>query len=91
MTVRGTTRWQHAQHMKGVINLDAWEGRPIICAWDICTNNGYEANKVRVNTAAAGQAPSYMQYVFCSEKHRDYWINSTNKYGYLPGGSHKLL
>lgn len=84
MPIRGTT---HAIIQKKVINRDHDDGKKVMCAWDTCTNDGYEINKVRANDAADGQPPKYIQYVFCCERHRQYWINSTVKYGYLPSGS----
>jgi uncharacterized protein involved in tellurium resistance len=83
MPVRGTT---HAIIQKKVINLDHDGDRHVMCAWDTCTNDGYEINKVRVNTAAPGHDPVYVQYVFCTERHKQYWINSTKSYGDLPSG-----
>ena len=83
MAVRGTT---HAIHDKKVINLDHAGNRKVMCAWDICTNDGYESNKVRVRTSAPGYPLTYMQYVFCSERHRQFWINSIHDYGNLPSG-----
>lgn len=83
MSVRGTT---HAIVEKRVINLDHDDGKKVMCAWDTCTNDGYETNKVRVNDAAEGYAPKYIQYVFCTERHRQFWINSVHSWGRLPAG-----
>jgi hypothetical protein len=80
MPVRGTT---HAIIQKKIINNDSGDGRKIICAWDTCTNDGYELYKTRVNTAAAGYGAHYVQYVFCCERHKQYWVNSTISYGNL--------
>jgi len=80
MPVRGTT---HAIVQKKVINLDHGGNRKIACAWDECDNDGYELYKARVNQAAPGFPASYIQYVFCCERHKQYWVNSTRSYGNL--------
>jgi hypothetical protein len=86
MPVRGTTRWQHAIVMKKVINLDHAGDRHVMCAWDDCERDGYEAHKVVSNDAAPGYEPKYMTYVFCSDRHRAYWINSVRDCNNLPPG-----
>lgn len=83
MPVRETTQWRHAIIRKKVINLDHGGDRNVMCAWDICEKDGYEMHKVRVRDSAPGQELKYIQYVFCCERHRDYWINSTHSYGNL--------
>jgi hypothetical protein len=72
---RDTTRWRHAVLNRKVINRDRG-GTHVMCAWDTCEKDGYENNKVRVNTAAKGQEARYMNYVFCSERHKQYWLNN---------------
>jgi hypothetical protein len=71
MPVRGTT---HAIHNKVIINHDRG-GTHVMCGWDTCTNDGYESNKVRVNEAAPGYDPKYISYVFCTERHRNYFVD----------------
>lgn len=86
MPVRGTTRWNHAIVQRKVINRDHDDGKKVMCAWDICLNDGYETNKVVVNDAKPGYEPRPLTYVFCCERHRQYWINSVRDYGNLPSG-----
>jgi hypothetical protein len=83
MPVRGTTQWRHAIIQKKVINLDHAGDKKIYCAWDTCENDGYECYMVRVNDAAPGYEPKVVKHVFCSERHKQYWVNSTRRYGYL--------
>lgn len=83
MPVRETTQWRHAIIRKKVINLDHGGDRNVMCAWDTCEKDGYEMHKVRVRDSAPGQELKYIQYVFCCERHRDYWINSHHSYGNL--------
>jgi hypothetical protein len=70
---------------KKVINLDHDGDRKVACAWDDCDLDGYDCNKVRVNYGTVA-APQMVNYVFCTEKHRQYWLNSTRSYGNAPEG-----
>ena len=72
-------------HSKRVINLDAHGERAITCAWDECDRAGYELHKVRVNYGSA-EVPAVTNYVFCSERHKQYFIHSHRRYGNLPPG-----
>lgn len=85
MTVRGTTAHRHAVIQKKVINRDSGDGRHIICAWDTCELDGYELYKIRVNTAEDGYEVRYMHYVFCSERHKQYWLANCR-----PGSNNNL-
>ena len=84
MPVRGTT---YARHLKRVINMDeGGDGRVtssgthyIMCAWNPCDKDGYELYKIRVNDAARGSAPKYINYVFCSEKCKQEWLDEYYK------------
>lgn len=75
MSVRGTTHARH--HKKVVINEGAVRGEKIFCAWEDCDNDGYEMYKVRVNygTDEIGR-PYNTFYVFCTEDHKQYFVNS---------------
>jgi hypothetical protein len=84
MPVRDSTEWKHAIHDKKVINLDRG-GTHVMCAWDTCEHDSFETYKVRVNDGKPGQAPRYMNYTFCSETHKQYWINNVR-----PGSNNNL-
>jgi hypothetical protein len=86
--IRDTTAYKHAIIQRKVINHDSGTGRHIICSWDTCEDDGFELYKVRVNTAAAGFEPRYMNYVFCCERHKQYWLNNCrpNNNNNLPPG-----
>ena len=83
MPVRGTTAWQHARIQKRIINLDeGGDGRVtssgthyVLCAFAPCDKDGYELYKARENIAAAGNPPDYRNYVFCSEKCKQAWVD----------------
>jgi len=85
MTVRGTTRWAHGIVQKKVINMDSGDGRHVLCSWDTCELDGYELYKVRVNTAENGYEERIMNYIFCSERHKQYWLANTR-----PGSNNNL-
>jgi hypothetical protein len=76
---------QHGIVDKVVINLDHAGDRHVACAWDDCERDGYETNKVKVNYGKV-DTPQIVQYVFCTERHRQFWINSHRSYGKLPPG-----
>ena len=80
MSVRGTS---HAMAHKKVINHDRG-GTFVCCAWDECDRDGYELYKVRQHTHAAtipcdSSVASHVSYVFCSERHRAYWLHSSGE------------
>lgn len=79
------SNWNHAIAEKKVINLDHGGARHVMCAWDDCERDGVDLHQVRVNYGK-GDLPHVVKHVFCSEKHKQYWINSTRGYGMLPPG-----
>lgn len=85
MPIRGTTQHQHAIIEKKIINHDSGTGRHIICAWSDCERDGYESNKVVVHTGQSGYEVRDMHYVFCTERHRQYWLHDAR-----PGGGNNL-
>lgn len=104
--------WDHAQLQRRAINLDAG-GRPIVCAWDECDRDGtvlyqHTACEHDVINQSCRRADAlavhhsgrtaHTIYVFCSQRHRNYWVNATGRnaleslartgraYGNLPTG-----
>ena len=75
----------HARHMRKVINFDHGGSKKVMCAWDECDRDGYENHKVVVHNGKPGY-PQDVTHVFCSEKHRRFWITSMEHYGRLPDG-----
>jgi hypothetical protein len=82
--VRDTTRGRHAIIQRKIINHDSGTGRHILCSWSDCELDGFELYKVRVKTGNADD-PRYMNYVFCTERHKQYWLNDVR-----PGGGNNL-
>jgi hypothetical protein len=98
MPVRGTTAWAHAITMKKVINHDRG-GTHVMCAWDTCEKDGYEAYKC---VELVGREPvmwhghiHYIErtitYVFCSERHKQYFLHSTIRANDLPAGYKRAI
>jgi hypothetical protein len=79
------SKWTHGIVDKKVINLDHGGSRHVMCAWDDCERDGYETNKVIINYGKAN-TPHLVRHVFCSERHRQFFINSVKAYGNLPPG-----
>lgn len=79
------SNWEHARLNKKVINFDHAGDKKIYCAWDECDRDGYELHRVKVNYGTAG-TPHNVTYVFCTDRHKQYWLHSEKKYGNLPPG-----
>jgi hypothetical protein len=82
------SKWEHAINEKVVINLDHAGDRHVTCAWDDCEKDGYDLHQVRINYGKAA-TPHVVKHVFCSEKHKQYFIESARgpgRHGKLPPG-----
>ena len=109
-------RREHAKLEKLAINLDNG-GRPLVCCWDECDRNGSTLYKhtsclhdVRIGclisderTYFAAGRTAHLDYVFCSQRHRNYWVNAAGRnaleslartgraYGNLPAGMKRMI
>lgn len=54
----------------------------LLCCWDTCEKPGYELYKV-IQHASLDED---VCYVFCTERHKQYWLHSHIRYGALPSG-----
>lgn len=87
MPVRGSTLWEHARIQKRIINRDeGGDGRVtesgthyVICAWSDCTNDALDLFKIRVKTHADGYEERWMNYAFCSERHKQHWLDELSR------------
>lgn len=79
------SKWTHGIVDKRIINLDHGGSRHVMCAWDDCERDGYDTNKVVINYGK-GDMPHLVKHVFCTERHRQFFINSVKAYGQLPPG-----
>lgn len=68
---------------KSVINMSS--GAHIPCCWDDCRRDGVELHKARVRERTE-HGPGVAHYVFCSERHKMFWVNSHRDNGNLPAG-----
>ena len=84
MAVRGTTAWQHGIVEKKVINHDRG-GTYVMCAWDTCEKDGFQTHSVREHEGARGYEEKTITYVFCSDRHKMYWLHSIH-----PGQNNNL-
>lgn len=81
---------QHAIIEKVVINLDHNGTKHVMCAWDDCERDGYDLHQVRINYGKAA-TPQIVKHVFCTERHKQYFINSHRGYGMLPSGFRRSI
>ena len=109
-------RREHAKLEKLAINLDNG-GRPLVCCWDDCDRLGSVLYKhtsclhdIRNGCAfsderafSASGRTAHLDYVFCSQRHRNYWVNAAGRnalesmartgraYGNLPAGMRGMI
>lgn len=82
-----------------VLNLDkarSGEVRWLPCCWDECERDGVTLHRARFHDhprTIACDAPDskHVWYVFCSERHRQYFLHSHHAYGRLPAGMRGLV
>jgi hypothetical protein len=83
------TTWEHARIEKPVLSHHS--GTWIICSWFECEQQGYELHKAVVHDHARGlpcnhELSRHTHYVFCSDAHKQYWVNSHRSMNNLPAG-----
>lgn len=79
MSLRGTTTARHAK--KIIINEAGGDrGERILCAWDDCDRDAVALHVVRVDHGSPGH-PYRTTYAFCTERHRQFWLNGHRNYG----------
>lgn len=68
--------------------IDPVDDARLMCCWTECERDGYDLYKAReylgINPVTG--APIYTWYVFCSERHKMYWVNSVHDLNNLPPG-----
>ena len=109
-------RREHAKLERKAVNLDNG-GRPLPCCWDECDRDGTVLYKhtsclhdprlgcrhADMATLATAGRTAHLEYVFCSQRHRNYWVNATGRnaqesiartgraYGNLPAGLRGMI
>lgn len=60
----------------------------LLCCWDDCYEHGVELHKTRLYLGDDPRhgGPIYTWYVFCSERHKMYWVNAPRGLYKLPAG-----
>lgn len=82
---------------KKVLNRDrAGETHWIPCAWDTCENQGYDLFKTRFHDhnpgyPCAAPGAKHVWYIFCNERHKQYWVHSHRSLGNLPAGMKNVM
>lgn len=66
-------------------NAERLDEHHLLCCWDDCEKYGLELYKLRVKYGTPGY-PYNTWYVFCSERHLQYWRNSHRDLYNLPPG-----
>lgn len=79
------TMREHAIIAKKVINHDLG-GTHVMCGWEDCERDGVELHKVRINYGKPGYPDQIVNHVFCSDRHKMYFVHSHRSYGNLPPG-----
>jgi hypothetical protein len=87
-------QWEHARIEKQVLSLDGenW----LTCCWFECEDKGYELHQAVTHDHARGlpcdhQLSKHIRYVFCSDRHKMYWVNSHRSMGNLPAGERQRV
>lgn len=81
---------------QGILSLDkAQRGETcwLLCCWEDCERQGVDLHKTRFHDHAPGlpcdsTLAKHIWYVFCSERHRQYFLHSHVRNGHLPTGEH---
>lgn len=79
-TYRGKVSDRHVRDVK--------DGSRLLCCWLDCDRYGTETHKAREFLGHDPQTglPIVTWYVFCTERHKAYWVNSTKNHRNLPPG-----
>lgn len=90
MSAGDQRRWSERKRKIGVRildrdNADRLDDHHLLCCWDTCERHGLDLFRVRVDNSTKYHK-EIIWYCFCSEKHRQYWVNSTRDLYNLPAG-----
>lgn len=76
------------------------DGTILPCCWDDCERSGHDQIQVRIRENESNGLPAIrdgirwiktVKYIFCSDRHKEMWLASTQMYGSLPTGSRGLI
>lgn len=68
----------------------------LTCCWDECERPGYDSNRTLFHDHNPGMGcghplSKHLWYTFCTERHRQYFLNSHRSLGKLPAGYAKSI
>ena len=68
----------------------------IKCNWFECDKDGYENFKTVLHDhgkhiACSSPLATHINYIFCCESHRDYYMNSPRAHWNLPAGAKRVV
>jgi hypothetical protein len=68
--------------------IDPGDDARLLCCWDDCGRDGLELHKAReyLGVDPGTRTPIWTWYVFCTERHKMYWVNSVKDLYNLPPG-----
>ena len=70
-------------------------GNAIPCCWFECGKSGYELYKSilheHTNVPCDHPTASHVAFIFCSERHKQLYLNSHRDMGNLPAGYRKVI
>lgn len=68
--------------------IDHQDDARLLCCWTECEKYGYDSHKAReyLGTDPHTGGPIYTWYVFCSERHKMFWVHSVKDLNNLPPG-----
>lgn len=89
------SRWSNRKRKLGVRMLDRdnaklLDDHHLLCCWDTCEKDALSLYWARENNSTL-VAKQYVWYYFCSERHKQYWVNSTRDLYNLPAGLRTVL
>jgi hypothetical protein len=67
--------------LKYVYDAGGYADQAYLCCWDDCSKRGTMLHLLRI-----WEGEELTNYVFCSDRHKQYHINSHVAYGKLPAG-----
>lgn len=75
-----------APSSRGVI--DPADGAHLDCCWSDCERRGYMLYRVRIYEGyhPGTRAPVYTWKIFCSERHKQYYVHAPRSLNKLPPG-----
>lgn len=73
--------------------VDTSDGETLLCCWSDCESRGVTLHRVRIYEGVnpVTLQPIYSFKVFCSDRHKQYYINAPKSLGNLPPGMRMCL